>query len=153
MCVGSDPAPPCWPLTRSLLLPQWYENTNAICNALNGVPAPKLPPYLEERLKRMFGEIQEPFERNCPPTRKNFLSYRCAKTVVHCPPLPTLLHAPRCHSRHPRSYVLYKFCELLGEDSIGKNFQLLKSHEKLHAQDVIWKKICKDLQWEFIRSI
>ena len=50
-------------------------------------------------------------------------------------------------------YVLYKFCELLGEDAVGQHFQLLKSHEKLHAQDVIWKKICKDLQWEFIRSI
>ena len=32
-------------------------------------------------------------------------------------------------------------------------FPLLKSHEKLHAQDVIWKKICAELQWEFIRSI
>lgn len=36
----------------------------------------------------MFAEIQEPFERNCPPNRKNFLSY---------------------------GYTLYKFCELLGE--------------------------------------
>lgn len=75
-----------------LSMHQYYENTNAICNALNGVPAPKLPPYLEERLKRMFAEIQEPFERHCPPTRRNFLSY---------------------------SYTLYKFCELLGE---GKRF-------------------------------
>ena len=73
---------------KKLKLNKYYENTNAICNALNGVPAPKLPPYLEERLKRMFGDIQEPFEKHCPPTRKNFLSY---------------------------SYVLYKFCELLGE--------------------------------------
>lgn len=65
-----------------------YEHTHAICNALNGVPAPKLPQYLEDKLKHMFGEIQEPFEKHCPPTRKNFLSY---------------------------SFVLYKFCELLGE--------------------------------------
>lgn len=69
-----------------------YEHTNAICNVLNGVPAPKLPLALEERLKAMFADIQEPFERNCPPQRKNFLSY---------------------------GYTLYKFCELLGEVSLS----------------------------------
>lgn len=111
---------------KKLKLNKWYENTNQITNALNGVPAPTLPPYLEERLKAMFAEIQEPFERHCPPTRKNFLSY---------------------------SYVLYKFCELLGEDAIMRNFMLLKSREKLHQQDVIWKAICADLQWEFIASL
>ncbi len=74
----------------------------------------------------MFSEIQEPFEKHCPTTRKNFLSY---------------------------SYVLYKFCELLGEDSLKQHFPLLKSAEKLYAQDSIWKNICKELGWEFIRSI
>lgn len=111
---------------KKLKLNRYYENCHQIVNALNGVPAPRLPQYLEDRLKRMFGEIQEPFERHCPPTRKNFLSY---------------------------SYVLYKFCELLGEDAIMQNFVLLKSREKLHQQDVIWKQICKHLQWEFIPSV
>ena len=32
-------------------------------------------------------------------------------------------------------------------------FPLLKSTEKLYAQDQIWKKICKDLRWEFIPSV
>lgn len=111
---------------KKLKLNKWYEHTNAICNILNGVPAPKLPVALEERLKAMFAEIQEPFERNCPPNRKNFLSY---------------------------GYTLYKFCELLGEDEYLQYFPLLKSNEKLYAQDQIWKKICKDLQWEFIPSV
>lgn len=71
--------------------PRSYEHTNAICNVLNGVPAPKLTTALEEKLKAMFAEIQEPFERNCPPQRKNFLSY---------------------------GYTLYKMCELLGEDEL-----------------------------------
>jgi hypothetical protein len=74
----------------------------------------------------MFAEIQEPFQRNKPPERKNFLSY---------------------------SFTLYKFCELLGEDSMLVYFPLLKSNEKLYKQDQIWKKICKDLRWEFIPSI
>lgn len=75
---------------KKLKFNKFYEHTNAICNILNGVPAPKLSPALEDKLKAMFAEIQEPFERNCPPNRKNFLSY---------------------------GYTLYKFCELLGEAS------------------------------------
>ena len=111
---------------KKLKLNKWYEHKHNICNALNGVPAPKLPQYLEDRLKQMFGEIQKPFERHCPATRKNFLSY---------------------------SYVLYKFCELLGEDQVARYFPLLKSSEKLYQQDQIWKKICNELQWEFIASL
>ena len=74
----------------------------------------------------MFQQIQNPFDKHCPEERKNFLSY---------------------------SYVLYKFCELLSEDEYLPCFPLLKSKEKLYQQDVIWKKICKELQWEFIATI
>ena len=111
---------------KKLKLHKYYEHAINICKLLNGMPAPKLPQFLEDRLKRMFGEIQEPFQKHCPPSRKNFLSY---------------------------SYVLYKFCELLGEDSYLEFFPLLKSPEKLYQQDSIWKNICKELGWEFIRSI
>lgn len=44
-------------------------------------------------------------------------------------------------------------CELLGEDALLRYFPLLKSSEKLYAQDQIWKKICKELRWEFIPSV
>lgn len=79
----------------SLSFEKYYEHTHAICNVLNGVPPPKLSPELEARLKAMFAEIQEPFERNCPPNRKNFLSY---------------------------SFTLHKMCELLGEVSRLESF-------------------------------
>ena len=74
----------------------------------------------------LFKEIQIPFMNNCPPNRKNFLSY---------------------------SYVLHKFCELLEYDHLLEYFSLLKSREKLHQQDLIWEKMCKDLNWEFIPSL
>jgi hypothetical protein len=74
----------------------------------------------------MFKDIQAPFEKHCPPERKNFLSY---------------------------SYVLYKFCELLGEDEYLEYFPLLKSKEKLYNQDVLFRKICEELRWEFIPTI
>lgn len=111
---------------KKLKLNKYYEHTYTICNMLRGVPAPQLPPSLEDKLKRMFGKIQEPFMKHKPATRKNFLSY---------------------------SYVLYKFCELLGEDSYLQHFPLLRSSEKLYLQDKMWKDICKELGWEFIRSI
>lgn len=113
-------------LLKKLKLNKYYEHVPYITNILSGSTPPKMPVQLEEQLRMMFKDIQKPFDDNCPIERKNFLSY---------------------------SYVLYKFCELLSEDSYLKHFPLLKSKEKLHQQDVIWKKICKDLHWEFIPTI
>lgn len=113
-------------LLKKLRLNKYYEHVPYITNILNGIKAPNMPQELEERLRIMFKDIQKPFDDNCPADRKNFLSY---------------------------SYVLYKFCELLGEDAYLKYFPLLKSKEKLYQQDVIWKKICEQLRWEYIPTI
>jgi hypothetical protein len=110
-------------LLKKLGLNKYYEHTSYITTILNGLKPPTMPHVLEERLRLMFYQIQKPFEKHCPSDRKNFLSY---------------------------SYTLYKFCELLGEDDYLPCFPLLKSKEKLHRQDDIWKLICKDLGWEFI---
>lgn len=82
-------------------------------------------PELEERLKQMFRCVQAPFDRHCPPERKNFLSY---------------------------GYCFYKFCQLLGQDHLLTHFNLLKGADKLQKQDDIFKKICEDLNWQFISS-
>ena len=111
---------------KKLRFNQYYEHANSICNNLNGVPPPKLSAQLEALLKAMFAEIQEPWRRNKPKNRKNFLSY---------------------------SFTLYKFCELLGEDWMLKHFPLLKSGDKLYKQDHTWRLICRDLLWEYIPSI
>ena len=113
-------------LLKKLRLNKYYEHVPYITNTLNGIKAPNMPIELEERLRLMFKDIQKPFDDNCPSERKNFLSY---------------------------SYVLYKFCELLEEDQYLQYFPLLKSKEKVYQQDVIWKNICRDLQWEFIPTI
>jgi hypothetical protein len=113
-------------LLKKLKMNKYYEHIPYIANILNGIDPPKMSQELEEQLRKMFQEIQEPFNKHCPASRKNFLSY---------------------------SYVLYKFCELLGHDEFLDCFPLLKSREKLYQQDVIWKNICKELMWEFIPTI
>lgn len=113
-------------LLKKLKLNKYYEHVPYITNILSGIKPPRMPKDLEEQLRMMFKDIQKPFDDNCPSERKNFLSY---------------------------SYVLYKFCELLSEDSYLQYFPLLKSKEKLHQQDLIWKKICRDLSWEYIPTV
>ena len=113
-------------ILKRLKLNKYYEHVPHIINRLNGVPAPIMTRNMEEKLRTMFKEIQTPFMKHCPKDRKNFLSY---------------------------SYVLHKFVELLGLDDFLPCFPLLKSREKLLQQDKIWKKICEDLRWEFIKSI
>ena len=113
-------------LLKKLRQNKYYEHIPYIANILTGVRPPEMPAALEERLRLMFNEIQEPFDQVCPKDRKNFLSY---------------------------PYVLYKFCELLGEDQYLPYFPLLKSKEKLTQQDVIWKDMCKILKWEFIQTV
>jgi len=42
---------------------------------------------------------------------------------------------------------------LLGEDGYLEHFPMLKDPEKRMEQDEIWKKICLDLDWEYIPTI
>jgi len=113
-------------LLKKLDKSKYYEHVPYITTILNGIQPPTMSQSLEDKLRLMFHQIQKPFEKHKPPNRKNFLSY---------------------------SYVLYKMCELLGEDDYLKCFPLLKSTEKLYVQDTIWKKICDELNWEFYKTI
>ncbi len=113
-------------ILKKLKLSRWYDHVAHILNRLNGISAPVLSREVEEKLRFMFKEIQFSFVKHCPKKRSNFLSY---------------------------SFVLYKFCELLELDAYLPCFPLLKSREKLYMQDKIWELICKDLGWQFIRTV
>jgi hypothetical protein len=113
-------------ILKKLKYNKYYEHVPHIINRLNGQHAPVMPRETEEKLRSMFREIQPAFQKHCPKDRSNFLSY---------------------------SYVLYKFCELLGMDEYLSSFPLLKNRDKLYVQDKIWEKICEELKWQFIRSI
>lgn len=113
-------------ILKKLKINKYYEHIPHIINRLSGVPTRTLSPECEEKLRNMFKMIQMPFLKYSPPERKNFLSY---------------------------AYVLHKFIQLQGMDEYLPSFPLLKSREKLHQQDVIWEKICKELGWQFLKSL
>lgn len=112
-------------ILRDLRLDRYYNNTSQICTRITGKLPPRMIPYQEKQAKLMFQAIQEPFEKYRPANRRNFLSY---------------------------AYVLYKFCQLMGWDQFLSCFTLLKSAEKLQAQDDIYRKICAELDWEYIET-
>ena len=104
---------------------KYYEHIPFIKDKL-GIRPPIMSPELEEKLCNLFMEIQMPYAKHCPDDRVNFLNYY---------------------------YVLYKMCELLDEKTFLPFFPMLKDPVKRIEQDEIWKKICKELQWEFVPTI
>ena len=105
---------------------RYYDNVYHILNKINGIPPPKLDKELENKMRLMFKKVQGPFNKIRPDDRANFLSY---------------------------SYVIRKFLELLNQYEYIEYFPLLKSREKLYEQDIMWKKICKQVNWTFIPSL
>jgi hypothetical protein len=104
---------------------KYYEHIPFIKDKL-GIKPPIMSSELEETLCNLFIELQSPYSKFCPDDRVNFLNYY---------------------------YTAYKLCELLGETQYLEHFPMLKDKEKRVEQDNIWKKICAELNWEFIPTI
>jgi hypothetical protein len=118
---------------KKLSLNEYYDNVIGIINRINGRPPFTLTSEIEGKIKHMFQQIQQPFEKYKPPSRRNFLSY---------------------------SYCLHKFFQILGLHEFAKYFPLLKSADKLRQQDDIFKKIVAEMaqkdnsvNWVFYPSI
>jgi len=104
---------------------KYYEHIPFIKDKL-GIKPPIMTPELEETLCNLFIELQAPYSKFCPDDRVNFLNYY---------------------------YTAYKLCELLGEEHYLEHFPMLKDPEKRMEQDIIWRKICVELDWEFIPTV
>jgi len=113
-------------ILKKLNLRKYYEHVPHMLQIINGKEPPNFSRRDEMRIKKMFKDIQKPFEIYCPSDRKNFLNY---------------------------AYVLHKFCELLGLDDYISYFPLLKNNSKLRQHDKIWKNICGYMRWKFYKSI
>ena len=112
-------------ILKKLGFNKYYEHIAFIKNKL-GIKPPVFSPELEDTLCNLFMEIQSPYAKTCPDYRVNFLNYY---------------------------YVLYKFCELLGEEQFLTDIPMLKDREKLIEQDETWKKMCIELDWEYIATV
>ena len=104
---------------------KFYEHIPFIKDMI-GIKPPVMSPELEETLCNLFMEIQAPYAKFCPDDRVNFLNYY---------------------------YTVYKLCELLDQKHFLPYFPMLKDREKRIEQDEIWKKICDELEWEFIPTL
>ena len=112
-------------ILKKLGFNKYYEHIAFIKNKL-GIKPPIFSPELEDTLCNLFMETQAPYAKTCPDYRVNLLNYY---------------------------YVLFKFCELLGEEQYLDTIPLLKDREKLIEQDETWKKMCVELNWEFIPTV
>lgn len=104
---------------------KYYEHIPFIKDKL-GIKPPIMSSELEDTLCNLFMEIQAPYAKYCPEDRVNFLNYY---------------------------YTVYKLCELLDQREFLPFFPMLKDREKRIEQDEIWRKICGELNWEFIPTI
>ena len=111
---------------HTLRLGKFYEFTSAIYAEITGKPIPRFSACTEHTLMQMFTAIQPVFDQMESKKRKNFLSY---------------------------SYTLNKLAQIIEQRDILEFFPLLKSREKLYAQDQLWRHICEQMNWPFTASI
>jgi hypothetical protein len=113
-------------ILKKLKYSKYYENIPLILRKITGINLFKLERHDEDKIIKMFNDIQEPFRLCCPPTRKSFMN---------------------------NYYVLYKFLELLNLDSLKSYILSLHVPKNLTDHDDIWEMICTQLNWEFKPSM
>ena len=112
-------------ILRKLGLNKYFEHIQYI-NSIFGIKPPIMNEELHETLCVLFIEIQKPWATHCPANRTNFFNY---------------------------TYTLYQLCVLLDQTQYLPYIPMMKDREKQLEQDMIWKKVCKDLDWEFFASV
>ena len=112
-------------LLRKLGLNKYFEHIQYI-NSLFGIKPPVMNEELHETLCVLFIEIQKPWAVHCPVNRTNFFNY---------------------------TYTLHQLCVLLDQTQYLPYIPMMKDREKQLEQDMIWKKVCEDLDWEFFPSV
>ena len=112
-------------ILRKLGLNKYFEHIQYI-NSIFGVKPPIMNEELHETLCVLFIEIQKPWAVHCPANRTNFFNY---------------------------TYTLYQLCTLLDQTQYLPYIPMMKDREKQLGQDMIWKKVCGDLDWEFFPTV
>lgn len=92
---------------------------------LTGRAPRRMTPYMKEQMRLMFHAQEAPFRKHCEK-RVNNLSF---------------------------SYILYKYCELLGYWEMLESMPLLRGTLNLSSHDTIFSKVCKELDWQYIPTV
>jgi len=112
-------------ILRKLGLNKYFEHIQYI-NSLFGIKPPLMNEELHETLCVLFIEIQKPWALHCPPSRTNFFNY---------------------------TYTLYQLCVLLDQTQYLPFIPMMKDRDKQLEQDMIWKEVCKELDWQFFPTV
>jgi hypothetical protein len=112
-------------ILRKLGLNKYFEHIQFI-NSLFGIKPPVMTEELHETLCVLFIEIQQPWAIHCPPNRTNFFNY---------------------------TYTLFQLCVLLDQTQYLPYIPMMKDRDKQLEQDMIWKAVCNDLDWEYFPTI
>lgn len=112
-------------ILRKLGYNKYFEHIQYI-NSLLGIKPPVMSEELHDTLCVLFIEIQKPWATHCPANRTNFFNY---------------------------AYTLYQLCTLLDQVQYLPFIPMMKDREKQLEQDMIWKKVCNDLDWQFFPTV
>lgn len=121
-------------LLKRSQLNEYYEHANWFIASLSGTPVPyKIDQFIVDTLVEMFEAFLVPFEKHkrllCDSRHEN------RKNIIHI------------------SYLLRKFFGILQMHDYAESFPLLKNMAKIQVYEVVFKRCCEDLGWEFTPSI
>ena len=112
-------------ILKKLGFNRYFEHIQYI-NSIFGIKPPVMSDELQDTLCILFIEIQEPWAIHCPAYRTNF--FNC-------------------------TYTLYQLCVLLNQTQYLPFIPMMKDREKQLEQDMVWKKVCETLDWEFVATV
>lgn len=112
-------------ILRKLNYNKYFEHIQYI-NSLFGIKPPIMNEELYDTLCMLFIEIQQPWTIHNPPHRRNFFNY---------------------------TYTLHQLCVLVGQTQYLPFIPMMKDREKQLEQDMIWKKVCGELKWQYIPTL
>jgi hypothetical protein len=108
---------------RKLKLTKYMENFYYILFAVSGREPPYIRREVEDKMIRMFKQIDRVYDKVEHDRRKSFLNYY---------------------------YIIFKLLELMKESELLPKAPLIRTIVRLRQHDKIWKGICEELGWSFI---
>lgn len=113
-------------ILKKLRKNRYYNHCVQITTIITGKAPPQMTDEQEDSLVQMFERVQAPFEAKIKgKKRQNMLSY---------------------------SFLIHKFLQIMSMDEYLPYFPLLVSADKIQVQDAIWQELCKEVNFEYIKS-